>query len=206
MIARRVALAIVACGLATAAARGAGARSYTIDPARSHATIDVGKSGALSFAAGHTHEVAASGIAGTMRVDLPHPEQSSVRISIDAAALKITGKGESAGDVPKVQETMAGPQVLDVHRFPRMTFTSSSIDVTSRTDGTLHATVTGDLKLRDVTRMITVPVTVRIEAAALTASGTFSLKQTDYGIKPVSVGGVVSVKDAVNISFTIVGR
>jgi hypothetical protein len=32
------------------------------------------------------------------------------------------------------------------------------------------------------------------------------LKQTDYGIKPVSVGGVVSVKDAVEIDFTIVGR
>jgi hypothetical protein len=38
----------------------------------------------------------------------------------------------------------------------------------------------------------------------VTATGRFALKQTDYGIRPVSVGGVVSVKDSVDISFTIV--
>ena len=41
---------------------------------------------------------------------------------------------------------------------------------------------------------------------ALTATGHFAVKQTEYGIKPVSVGGVVSVKDAVDVSFTIAGR
>jgi polyisoprenoid-binding protein YceI len=206
MSGRRVACALLACGLATAAARGAGTRSYTVDPARSRATIAVGKSGVFSFAAGHTHEVVAPAIAGTMRVDVDNPSQSSVQITLDAAALKVTGKGESADDVPKVQETMAGPQVLDVHRFPKMTFASSSIEVTSRTGAALQAKVTGELRLRDVARTISVPVSVRIEGATLTASGTFPVKQTDYGIKPVSVGGVVSVKDAVNVSFTIVGR
>ena len=50
------------------------------------------------------------------------------------------------------------------------------------------------------------PVAARIEGQTLIATGRFALKQTDYGIEPVSVGGVVSVKDTVNISFTIVGR
>jgi hypothetical protein len=30
------------------------------------------------------------------------------------------------------------------------------------------------------------------------------VKQTDYGITPVSVGGVVKVKDALNVEFTVV--
>jgi hypothetical protein len=51
-----------------------------------------------------------------------------------------------------------------------------------------------------------VPVTVRTDDATLTATGHFEVKQTDYGIKPISIGGVVSVKNSVNVSFTIVGR
>jgi polyisoprenoid-binding protein YceI len=62
------------------------------------------------------------------------------------------------------------------------------------------------LTLHNVTRPITVPVTVRLEGNTLTATGRFPVKQTDYGMKPVSGGGVVSVKDVVNVSFTIVGR
>jgi polyisoprenoid-binding protein YceI len=134
------------------------------------------------------------------------PARSTVHVTIDSSKLKVTGKGESASDVPKVQQTMAGPDVLDVRRYPTITFTSTSMAIKGRTGTSLDATVTGDLTIHDVTRAITVPVSVQLGAATVTATGRFSVKQTDYGIKPVSVGGVVSVKDALNISFTIVGR
>ena len=197
-----VACAVALAGLVPRAA----ARTYTIDSSRSRATIAVGKSGALSFAAGHTHEVAVSAIAGKMTVDLADPGRSSVELTIDASGLKVTGKGESADDVPKVQETMVGPQVLDVRRFPTVTFASTSISATAKSAAALDATVTGNLTLHGVTRPLTAPVTVRVEGETLTASGRLAVKQTDYGMKPVSVGGVVSVKDAVNITFAIVAR
>jgi hypothetical protein len=47
---------------------------------------------------------------------------------------------------------------------------------------------------------------VKIAGAALTAVGRFTVKQTDFGIKPVSVGGVVSVKDVIAIAFEISAR
>jgi polyisoprenoid-binding protein YceI len=203
----RAALTVLVSGVAVAAiVRGAGTRSYTIDSGRSSATIEVGKSGALSFVAGHSHEVIAPAIAGTITVDADDPARSAVRVTIDASALKITGKGESPNDVPKVQETMAGAQVLDVQRYPAITFASTQVTVTSHTALTLEARLTGQLTLHNVTRSITVPVTVRMDTNTLTATGRFSVKQTDHGIKPVSIGGVVSVKDTVNVSFTIVGR
>ena len=60
MSSRRAAWIVVVSGVAVATiASGAGRRSYTIDPSRSSATIEVGKAGVLSFAAGHTHEVIA---------------------------------------------------------------------------------------------------------------------------------------------------
>ena len=195
------------CGVAAAAiVRGAPEQTYTIDAGRSRATIEVGKSGAFSFAAGHTHEVVASGIAGAITVDTADPARSTGRLTIEASALKVSGKGEPADDVPKVQATMVGPRVLDVEHYPTITFVITSIAITANQETRLGGAVTGRLTLRDVTRSITVPVAARLEGQSLIATGRFALKQTDYGIKPVSVGGVVSVKDTLNISFEIVGR
>jgi polyisoprenoid-binding protein YceI len=203
----RAALTVLLCGVATAAiVRGAPEQTYTIDASRSRATIEVGKSGAFSFAAGHSHEVVASGIGGAITVDTADPARSTGRVTIEASALNVSGKGEPAADVPKVQATMVGPRVLDVAHYPTITFVITSIAITTTQETRLDGAVTGRLTLRDVTRSITVPVAARLEGQTLIASGRFALKQTDYGIKPVSVGGVVSVKDTVNISFDIVGR
>jgi polyisoprenoid-binding protein YceI len=207
MTRRGAALAVLVIGVAVAAIlHGAAARPYTIDASRSSAIIEVGKAGVFSFAAGHTHEVLAPTMTGAVAVEVDNPAHSSVRVMIDASALKITGKGESTDDVPKVQETMSGPQVLDVQRYPTITFASTSVAIKNQTETTLDTMVTGQLTIRGVARTISVPVSVRLEGHTLTATGRFPVTQTTYAIKPVSVGGVVSVKDAVNISFTIVAR
>ena len=206
MIIRRVAPIGIVCAVAMVVfVRGAAPRSFAIDPSQSGATIEVGKAGVFSFA-GHTHEVEARAVAGTVTVDMDDPARSTIHVDIDASALKVTGKGESADDAPKVQETMSGVQVLDVQKYPKITFASTSVAVKSRAGATLETNVTGQLTIRDVTRTISVPVSVRIDGQTLSATGRFPVKQTEYAIKPVSVGGVVSVKDAVNISFTLVGR
>lgn len=194
---------VVSAGWATSVPGGA--RSFAVDEKQSRAFIQVGKSGAFSFA-GHTHEVMAPVVSGVVTVDAEDPARSSVRLEIDAAALTVTGKGDSPSDVPKVQQTMLGEQVLDVQRHPRIRFDSTRVTVTGGTGAALDLVVAGDLTLHNVTRTLSIPVSVRLGADRLVATGRFPLKQTDYGIKPVSVGGVVSVKDTLDISFTIVGR
>ena len=47
--------------------RAANPRTFTVDPARSHSVIEVGKSGVFSFAAGHLHEVEAPLFAEVLR-------------------------------------------------------------------------------------------------------------------------------------------
>jgi polyisoprenoid-binding protein YceI len=200
---------VVAAGVAVAVAafvHGAGARSFTIDPAQSTATIAVGKAGVFSFAAGHSHEVEARTVGGRVTVDVDDPARSTVHIVIEAAGLQVTGRGESADDVPKVQATMTGAQVLDVRRYPTITFTSTNIAVKTQTGPAIDAVVTGDLAIRGTTRSISVPITARIEGQTLSATGRFPVRQTEFGIKPVSVGGVVSVKDVLEITFRIVGH
>lgn len=181
-------------------------RHYKIDSARSRATIEVGKSGPLSFAAGHSHEVDADGIAGDIAVDPEHVDRSTVKIAIDARRLKVADRHEPPDDVPKVQETMEGAQVLDVARYPTIAFESTQIEVKRHSADTLDLIVTGRLALHGATRIVSAPVSVRADEGGIVATGRFPVKQTDFSIKPVTVGGVVSVKDAVTISFTIAGR
>jgi polyisoprenoid-binding protein YceI len=185
---------------------GGDSRTFTIQPDQSRATITVGKSGLFSFAAGHTHEVTAPTMAGRIVFDPADPAHSTVHLTIDAARLAVSGVGESPEDLPKIQHTMASEQVLDVERYPTISFDSTSISVKHAGVASLDLVVSGRLTLHNVTREVSLPVAVQINGDELTGSGRFSLKQTDYGITPVSVAGVVSVKDALDISFTIVGR
>jgi len=193
------------------AARGAsppasGPASFEVDSTRSRAVIQVGKSGPFSFLAGHTHEVVASKVTGVIGFDRDAPAQSTVRLEVDTRTLKVTGKGDPPEDVPKVQEAMQSAKVLDVARFPGIRFESTRVTVKSQTSTALDLLVAGRLTLRDVTQAVTAPVHVALEKDALTAHGTFSIKQSDYGITPISVAGAVAVKDALAISFTVLAR
>jgi hypothetical protein len=51
---------------------------------------------------------------------------------------------------------------------------------------------------------MTLPVKVLAGADTLTITGQTAFKQSDYGITPISVAGVVKVKDELAIAFTIV--
>ena len=197
----------LACALAISASVGvlaAGPRTFSVDTQRSRALIDVGKSGAFSFA-GHTHEVEAPLASGVVRLDPDALARSNVRLEFNAAAMRVTGKGESADDVPKVTQTMLGEQVLDVKKYPSITFESTGV-TGKGTLPSLDLSVAGTLTIRGTTRPITAPVAVKVDGATLTATGKFSFKQTDFGIKPISVGGVVKVKDELTITFTIAAR
>jgi polyisoprenoid-binding protein YceI len=179
--------------------------AYQIDAAQSRVTIAVGKSGAFSFAAGHAHEVSGPIQSGSIDVDPDDPTRSHVRLVIDATALRVTGANEPPDDRPKVQEAMESEKVLDAARFPHISFESTAVSNARRTNASLDAVVAGQLTIRDVKRPVSVPVHVDLAGATLKATGRFPVKQTEFGIKPISVGGgAVQVKDTLDIAFTIV--
>lgn len=185
----------------------AAGRTYAIDAERSRAVIAVGKAGALAFAAGHTHEVLTSAITGVVNVETARLAQSTVQLTIDTAALRVTGKGEPAEDVPEVQRVMLSDKVLDVHRYPTIAFESTGLTVDKQTPTAADLALAGQLNLHGVTRSLTVPVHVEFTTPdTFTCRGHLRVKQTDFGIAPVSVAGVVKVKDALDVEFTIVAR
>lgn len=197
--------AIIAIALASGAiGHGAPLASvYKVVPEQSRAIIEVGKAGAFSFIAGHTHEIEAP-LRGALAVDPAHPEASTLTIEIDTVQVRVTGEGEPPEDVPKVQEKMASAAVLDVARYPTITFRSTTMTITSQRGAAIDLSVTGELTLHGRTKSISVPVHAELTPNRIAAQGTFAVKQSDYGITPITVGGVVSVRDVLAIRFTIV--
>lgn len=196
--------AVLSLALAASPARG-GSLTYTVDPAASSVRILVGKSGLFSFA-GHTHEVVAPSLGGEILADPEDLAVSSVSLSFDALALRVTGKGDPPDDVPKVQQAMLGPKVLDVARFPVVTFRSRRVAGREVSPGVYELTVTGEMSLHGVSRGLGFEVRAEASADGLVASGRAVLKHTDFGMKPVSVAGVVNVKNEITVDFRIVGR
>ena len=175
----------------------------TIDSVGSEVMIHVDKAGLFSFA-GHTHEVAASRIRGSLDLNRENPAQSNVHLEIDTSSLTVTGRGEPAADVAEVQRVMHSEDVLDVEEFPTITFVSRRVEIIRANTGSLELVVVGDLTIHGVTRLQRVRSLVEFGSDGLTAMGRMKINQTDFGIDPIrAAGGTVKVKNELEINFSI---
>lgn len=176
----------------------------TIDPADSSVMILVGKTGVLSLA-GHTHEVVAPLVRGRVTLNPADWQQASVVLEFDASALRVTGKGDSPSHVPEIQRTMLSGQVLDVVRFPQITFQSVRVVATLHTALSADLLIEGRLTLRGTTRPMAIRTAVTIDSSGrMVARGSFSLKQSEFGMVPVTAaGGTIKVKDELDIQFVL---
>ena len=177
--------------LALALAVSAFAAEKPIDTRASKLEIHVGRAGAFSFA-GHEHTVSAPIASGAVD-DGTNPR---VEFTVEARSLKLVN--ENPKDEAEVQSNME-TKVLEVERFPKISFRSTKISPS----GDHQWKVTGDLTLHGTTKPV--DVTVRNEAGAYT--GQAHLRQTEFGITPISAGGgTVKVKNELDITFRIITK
>src|SRR5262249_14967112 len=102
------------------------------------------------------------------------------------------------------QTAMVGPTCLDAARFPTIRFVSSAVAEAGPTGpGGRDVTLRGELTLHGVTGPLALRVHVGLSGDRLVATGWTTLRQTDFGITPISKAGVVKVKDEVTISWSI---
>jgi len=201
---RRLANAAAALLLIAAATSAQEKSNYSVDPARSKVDIHVYKEGVFK-AFGHDHEIAAKELAGQVQFDLAKIDQSTVSLKIPTKSITVIDPGESEKDRHEVQATMEGEKVLDVAKFPEITFTSTSVTSAKKTPDGWELTLAGKLNLHGVKKPVSFPLHVRADARELRGEGELSILQTDYGITPIKVGGgSVKVKDKLKITFNIV--
>jgi polyisoprenoid-binding protein YceI len=189
------------------AGQGASAaeQAYAVVGAESRLAVHVGRAGLFKFA-GHEHQVLARSFEGRILAEPEALERSSVSLRFDAGALRVSGEGEPPEDVPKVQEAMLGPKVLDSVRFPSIAFRTTRVSGKPVGTGVYELQLTGELSVRDRTVPLILPVRVEIADGRLVASGRTAFRQSAFGINPISVAGVVKVKDELAVEFQIVAR
>jgi polyisoprenoid-binding protein YceI len=155
---------------------------------RSIITIHVGKTGLFS-GFGHEHTVIAPMASGSVDA-----KALTTQITVLARQMKLTDPDFSEKDRAEVQSIMLGPKVLDVEKYPEIRFRSTHVQST----GGQSYRVTGTLTLHGENREISFEATGTPDHY----HGKAKLKQTDFGIQPVSGGGgAVKVKDELEMEF-----
>ena len=131
---------------------------------------------------------------------------ASVRLVVRARSLELVDE-VSAKDRAEIERVMRD-DVLEVGAYPEIVFASTSVTVTRAGVDRAKARIVGDLTLHGVTRKgLWISALVRADVEGVRATGEFTLKQTDYSIRLVSVaGGVIKVKDELKFTFDLLGR
>ena len=169
---------------------------YRLSPA-SRFDVRVGTSGMFRFL-GHDHLIRARAFTGRVVSYPDAPAVSHLQITVASDGLEVLTPPDT-GEIRRVTEVMR-TQVLAVARYPAITFASRAV---TPIGGGFR--VLGDLTIVGVTRAVTVDVAVTVGADTLRATGRCSVRQTDFGIKPVRVGGgTVRVADGVTLEFAVV--
>jgi len=175
------------------------AKTLNLDAKESRLLIHVGSGGVFgSF--GHPHILEATDVVGQVLFDPDQVERSSMTLKVRADSLTVIDK-ESQKDKEKIEKDMK-EKVLETSSHPEITFKSTQVVPRKVEGGNYEIHMEGDLNLHGVTKKVGLDVKVTRLDSGLTAKGETVIKQTDFGIKPLSVaGGTVKVKNEVRLTF-----
>jgi polyisoprenoid-binding protein YceI len=177
---------------------------YAVDPKSSNFVVHVTAGGWMS-AFGHSPDIAIRRFSGEIWVDPVVIERSSVTLRIDSASLEMASKA-SDKDRREIERTMH-EDVLNSEGYPEIVFECSQITASAAGEGRYWAALNGELTLRGIVHSQKISASVAMTEAGLRATGDFSVRQTDFDIKPISVlGGGLVVKDELKFSFDILAR
>jgi polyisoprenoid-binding protein YceI len=185
------------------------ARRYTIDADRSLVTLRVYRAGPLARL-GHNHVITSTAERGyAWTTGEPAASGFEVRVPVaglvvDDPAARASAGPDFPGEVPAdaregTRRNLLRPEVLDADRYPEIVVRA---DALAGTWG--QPTVTARVTLKDQERSIEIPLAITRDASSLEASGSFRIRQSDFGITPFSVGGgAIQVADQVEVTFEI---
>lgn len=110
---------------------------------------------------------------GTINLVGGKAEESSVTVDIETASVFV--------DNDQLTTHLKSADFFDVEKFPKATFKSTKI-VADSAKGADAFTVTGDFTLHGVTKSITFPATIKIDAAGANVTSEFAINRKDFQI------------------------
>ena len=177
---------------------------YTVDSRASRFTVRAFASGMLAKM-GHDPTIAIRGFSGEVTFNPEKLEAGSFRLVVEASSLNV--QDDVSDKDRREMKRLMKQEVLETAKFPEIRYEAPAISLTRVSEMLYAATLQGELTLHGVTRSQPINARITVLGSMLRASGDFTLDQTDYGIKLVSVGGgMLKVKDELKFSFEVVAR
>lgn len=149
-----------------------------------------------------------NGIAGTVSFDPANPAAVSGTITLDTASLNVPND--------TMRSHLHGDNWLDVATYPTITFKAKSVSAATTTGATTKAEVTGDLTVKDVTKTVTIPVTLTylpgkladrtggaMQGDLLVLRSAFSINRSDYHI--MAGQNTDTVAEQIDLTFALAG-
>jgi polyisoprenoid-binding protein YceI len=125
---------------------------------------------------------------GRILLDFDQPAKSFTSFTVDSDSVELGSKA--------FNDFVKSAALLDVTRFPKLSFTSTQVETLDRRT----ARVTGNLTLLGVTKPIALTVTVETEPSGkrrvVAFAATATLKRSDYGM----IFGIPLIDDALEIT------
>jgi polyisoprenoid-binding protein YceI len=174
---------------------------YRFDPEHSRFTVQAFAAGLLSFL-GHSPTFAARDFGG--RVEFPDDVITRLRLELTVGARSLTVAGEvKPTDHREIEDRMRG-EVLEVARFPEITFEADAAATEKLAPGRYRVTLDGTLTLHGVTRPHQMGAELAVFADGLRLRGETGLRMSDFAIRPVTaLGGTIRLKDEVALAFDL---
>ncbi len=188
----------------TATQRGLARVIFNIDKSVSRFTVQAFATGLLS-SFGHNPTIGIRDYEGVIQFTPESFANASVRMSLKTTGLELLDEMKSS-DRKQLEQAMYG-QVLDVEHFPMAIYESSDARVEKPANGPLLARVNGALSFHGVTQNQPLEARIVELGSMLRISGEFGIRQSDFGIKPVSfAAGALRLKDELKFKFELVAR
>ena len=136
--------------------------------------------------------------------------------------LQVSLDGKPSGKVTKItvdlrtltsdqsrRDNRIRTQWLESEKYPFAEFTSTDAQgiPDSYTEGQeVNFKLTGDMKIRDVTKPVTFDVKGKLEGDTITGSATSKILMKDFGFDPPSVAGMLTVDDGVTVTINFTAK
>jgi polyisoprenoid-binding protein YceI len=162
-------------------------------------------SGGLLWFKGHDHFIAIRDLSGEAQLEADTINPATLQIRARADSLEET-RDVFNGQQKQIINKELREIVFETAKYPEISFKSTEVKVT-RNGNQIQAQVEGDLTMHGVTRHVVIPAQVTLSGNDLRASGTFTVKRSDYNIKATSaLHGMIRVRDKVTLTFDIVAH
>jgi polyisoprenoid-binding protein YceI len=149
----------------------------------------------------------AGGISGTVTFDPEQPGAIAGKLVVSTASLELPN--------PMMKQHLRGAMWLDAAKYPAITFEAKALTNVKTEGHKTSAEVTGSLTIKDVTKELTVPVTLTFlkdklgqrvpnqQGDLLVIRAAFTIKRSEYDINPKAPEDKVA--NEINLTLSLAG-